>query len=439
MLRYASFMIGAIASLSIAVGISTGGNADDNQKSVAGKEPAAKGDIGKNPPRIMGPEELKNYDLSEIEETPPPELDADPTLEKPAVPQGASQKKRLGSGTKQTERAIPAALIWLANHQNSTDGSWSLEHYTANCKPGDKSCAGPANIRGADAGATAMGLLPFLAAGQTQKSKGPYKNHISRAIDWLIKNQKDDGNLAHGAQQMMYSHGLATIALSEDYSLSGEKRVGQAAQRAIDFIAKAENEKDGGWRYNPGDSGDTSVLGWQLSALKSAHMSGLTVPGDTFKGAKKFLDSVAVHNGIEYSYQPGAAAMPGMTAVGLLARQYLGAEHDSPMLAGGAKYLAKHLPDEETSNIYYWYYATQVLHNMPGKDWETWNGKMRDLLVRTQVRDDTCAKGSWDPAKDAWGRHGGRVMMTSFATLSLEVYYRYLPLYKPEAARAPTK
>ena len=56
---------------------------------------------------------------------------------------------------------------------------------------------------------------------------------------------------------------------------------------------------------------------------------------------------------------------------------------------------------------------------------------MRDLLVRTQVRNvDQCANGSWSPEKDTWGNHGGRVMTTSLCTLVLEVYYRYLPVFK---------
>jgi hypothetical protein len=29
-----------------------------------------------------------------------------------------------------------------------------------------------------------------------------------------------------------------------------------------------------------------------------------------------------------------------------------------------------------------------------------------------------------------WGNQGGRLMMTSLSALTLEVYYRYLPLYK---------
>ena len=40
--------------------------------------------------------------------------------------------------------------------------------------------------------------------------------------------------------------------------------------------------------------------------------------------------------------------------------------------------------------------------------------------------------GSWDPHKpepDAWGNQGGRLMVTSLSALTLEVYYRYLPIY----------
>ena len=129
-------------------------------------------------------------------------------------------------GTTSTERAVPAALVWLANHQ-MPDGSWSLQNYTQRCI--DKTCTGEGKGP-ADAGATAMGLLPFLAAGQTYKSKGPHKEHVCRGIDWLIAHQQPDGNLAKGASQMMYSHDLATIALAGAYELSGDKPVGRAAQ-----------------------------------------------------------------------------------------------------------------------------------------------------------------------------------------------------------------
>jgi hypothetical protein len=44
--------------------------------------------------------------------------------------------------------------------------------------------------------------------------------------------------------------------------------------------------------------------------------------------------------------------------------------------------------------------------------------------------------GSWDPDDSRWGRYGGRIYTTALATLTLEVYYRYLRLYD-EPARPP--
>jgi hypothetical protein len=338
-----------------------------------------------------------------------------------------------GGGSKESERAVVAALVWLANHQ-SIDGSWSLKNYTNRCVDGGRSCTGPGSVN-ADNGATAMGLLPFVAAGQSHKSKGNFREHIAKGLEWLLRHQQPNGNLAKGCDQMMYSHGLATTALAEAYGLSGDKAVGRAAQAGVNFILAAQNTADGGWRYNPKDPGDTSVVGWQVMALKSAQMAGLNVGGDAVRvGARKWLDLAAINDGIEYCYQPGNPSSNTMTAVGLLCRQHLGAKRDDPMLAGGVKYLLGHLPDEAIPNIYYWYYATPVVYNMGGHDWETWNGKMRDLLIRTQVRNaDQCANGSWAPEKDAWGKTGGRVMITSLSALTLEVYYRYLPPYQAQA------
>ena len=102
----------------------------------------------------------------------------------------------IGNATKRVERTITAALVWLANHQDY-DGHWSLKNYTQRCLRGDKTCTGTSDIQ-ADAGATAMGLLPFFAAGLTHKSAGPYKEHIAKGLEWLIKHQQPDGNLGKG-------------------------------------------------------------------------------------------------------------------------------------------------------------------------------------------------------------------------------------------------
>ena len=72
---------------------------------------------------------------------------------------------------------------------------------------------------------------------------------------------------------------------------------------------------------------------------------------------------------------------------------------------------------------------------MQGTDWDRWNREMRTVWIETQVREKkSCEFGSWDPeqpTKDVGHSDaGGRMMVTSFGLLTLEVYYRYLPLYK---------
>jgi hypothetical protein len=58
---------------------------------------------------------------------------------------------------------------------------------------------------------------------------------------------------------------------------------------------------------------------------------------------------------------------------------------------------------------------------------------MRKILIDSQDKAG-CAAGSWDPTSDHFGREAGRVFQTSLCCLTLEVYYRYLPLYKLDGA-----
>ncbi len=286
----------------------------------------------------------------------------------------------------------------------------------------------------ADAGATALALLPFLAAGQTHKTPGPYQKTIAKGIAWLVKHQRADGDLSMGASQPMYSHGLDTIVLCEAYGLSRDSAIGYAARKAVRFIERAQCPHTAGWRYRPGDPGDLSVTGWQIMALKSAQMAGLGDETAVLESTRKFLKSCATgrYGGL-FCYMPRREETAAMTAVGMLCTQYLGAHRADPALLEGKKFLLENLPDlENARDIYYWYYATQVMHNFLGPEWDTWNRRMRRILIQTQEKYG-CAMGSWSPTypvPDPWGAQGGRLYMTSLSALTLEVYYRYLPLFR---------
>ena len=189
----------------------------------------------------------------------------------------------------------------------------------------------------------------------------------------------------------------------------------------------------GGWRYNPGDLGDTSVLGWQMFALRSAHLAGLKVPDNAIQGAVAYLNRASADmGGTTYCYMPGGRVSSVMTAEALLIRMYVGWTPKMTSMRKGIALVSADLRKFQDRNIYYWYYATQLLHNIHGSEWKRWNARVRDELIRTQVTDKSCADGSWDPAvptPDRWGNSAGRHYQTTMSILTLEVYYRYLPLY----------
>ncbi len=333
-------------------------------------------------------------------------------------------------GTKNTEAAVAAALNWFYRHRNP-NGSWSLSRFASHCAGNPCTAPGTAD---SDTAATALALLPFLGAGETHKSKGPYQDSVKQALFFLMRRQMANGDLSAGSGNQMYAHALGTLALCEAYGMTKDQKVGDAAQKAIFFIEAAQNRATGGWRYVPGDptGGDTSVLGWQMMALRSAQLAGLAVNTLTMENAKRWLNSVSKGSmhGL-FAYQPYKNETPTMTAIGMLSWQYLGMRQDDPAMNEGKHFLLQHLPDNAERNTYYWYYATQAMHNMVGPSWDTWNRKMRRVLVDSQCREG-CASGSWDPAmptQDSWSEQGGRIVTTSFSTLTLEVYYRYLPLY----------
>ena len=98
-----------------------------------------------------------------------------------------------------------------------------------------------------------------------------------------------------------------------------------------------------------------------------------------------------------------------------------------------------------TPPMYFYYYATQIVHFYEGDEWKTWNegpkgadgtrkGGMRDWLVSIQIKKDGDNLGSFDPDADWFGRSCGRLGTTAMCILTLEVYYRHLPLYKRAGA-----
>ena len=332
---------------------------------------------------------------------------------------------RARGGSRETELAVRAALKWLSFAQ-SNDGRWDASQFgSGKPVPEDHDRRG-AGLN-ADTGITGLALLAFLGAGHTHLD-GEYAAVMQSGLDFLVREQRrrGDGAVVGNASSFaaMYCHGIATLALCEAWSLTGDDRLADPVRRAVAFTISAQNRVTGGWRYQPQQQGDTSQLGWQLMALTSAYYARLDVPDETWKRAGYFLNSVArgSHGGLA-TYRPGEARpSAAMTAESMLCRLFLQTPPDHPLIQEAANYVANDLPGNGRVNYYYWYYGTLALYHLQDDRWTRWNAAVKRTLVQRQARD-----GSWN-ADSAWGPSGGRVYSTALCALTLEVYYRYRPL-----------
>ncbi len=356
----------------------------------------------------------------------------------------------LSKSGPQTEQAIESGLAFLIRNQHA-DGHWSLLGF-------DDGHSLQQFQMDSDTAATGLALLAFQGAGYNHR-EFKYADRVNRAVAWLVSHQRADGNLYVGSDKVsdgncqLYSHGIATLALTEAFGMTQDSAIRDAAQKSVDFIVNTQDPIRGGWRYFSETalrSTDTSVTGWMVMALHSARLAGLDVDSKVWSGVDDWLDIARVPDAeFQFVYDPHIKddsdgkmvrshlrrAANSTTAIGLLMRMYTGWDRADPRLLEGANVLLKQLPTEFNSELrdtYYWYYATQVLRHIDGPQWQKWNQALHPLLLSTQVPDGELA-GSWNPftpVEDKWGKYGGRLYLTTLNLLSLEVDYRLLPLYE---------
>ena len=315
-------------------------------------------------------------------------------------------------GSKKSEAAVARALKYLAGHQKK-DGRWSQ-------------LGGSSPAQQVETGVTGLVLLSFMGSDHTSHKDGPYRQAVKRGLDFLVSQQKPDGDLR--GRGRMYAQAIATLALAEAAIMTGDATYRQAAAKGAAFIVKAQNPQTGGWRYVPGQAGDTSVVGWQVMALRSVERLGYKFPDRTRQGAARWLDYVSRSRHRMIAGYTNASPRPSMTAEAFYTRILLGQKLSPEQVKEGCDYLLANPPDKGPKNYYYWYYASLALMQVQNDAWTKWNAKMRDLLIRQQ-RTTGPHSGSWD-ATSHYGRRAGILYTTALSTLTLEVYYRYLPMYK---------
>lgn len=386
----------------------------------------------------------------------------------------AAKKKALHEfgGTRKTEQAVADGLAWLAAHQQS-DGMWNRTGFQRECPPGDR-CSQPAidfESRDANVGLTALVTLAYLGAGYTHED-GKYAQCLSRAFSYILAQQTSTGSFSGGSGYQMYCDAICTIAIAECYGLTKDDVLRHPLERAIKHLARAQ-QPEGGWDYTDRltHRNDTSITGWCVMAIKSAQAAGIDVPLETRLNVIRHFDRATEPDGrVWYAdkrdnpkRRKGRLLIkrrygPAMTAVGLFTRSVLGFRMDDRFARRQIDRLLTDLPDLEKfqdpkgdglHSEYYWYYGSLALFHIGGDPWKQWNRALRNTVLEYQERPTTPkgrrkhSYGSW-PAYGRgwgkWGRTGGRIYSTAINTLTLEVYYRYLPAYlAPRGIIAPNE
>ncbi|MFC1582352.1 hypothetical protein ACFL4W_02315, partial [Planctomycetota bacterium] len=284
--------------------------------------------------------------------------------------------------------------------------------------------------------ATGFALLCFLGAGHTHKA-GKFRQQVANGLAYMEAAQGDDGAFSSNN----YVHAIATMSIAEAYGMTKSANLKEMAQKAVNVMLSRQNEYLG-WTYgNPATRNDTSVTGWQVMALKSAKSSGLDI-GNGFEGAKQHFEKVTpeiqgdsdpmLSDLVAYTYytdkdEPGHRNKR-LTAICLLGRVFMGQDTKGRVLRAHGNKMLEYLPGGYDSGKFYeWYYTTLAMFQMGGEYWKKWNVALKKVLCDNQNMGG-CEDGSWDPTTDFSCQRGGRVFTTATGCLSLEVYYRYLPV-----------
>ncbi|RMD74245.1 MAG: hypothetical protein D6820_17090 [Lentisphaerae bacterium] len=295
---------------------------------------------------------------------------------------------------------------------------------------------------------TALTIMAMLAVGHLPDEPTPYGKAITRALQFVLRDDRTDNFGYYGGVDgsRMYGHAIVTLMLAEIAGMihdpAIEYQVHQKLDKAVKLILWAQKRKNkkqrqhfGGWRYLPTSSdSDLSVTIWQLMALRAAKNAGLPLPRQAITDALAYVrltyysprnnDGSPTKLNSACSYQPGKKPSYASASAGLLALQLCGL-FDAPEVQGTARWLnALKLQYNHSYFFYGTYYYSQAMYQMGGSyATQAWQN-ITAILFPRQRKD-----GSW-LAAGGQERQVGAVYATAMAVLALSVKYHYLPIYQ---------
>jgi hypothetical protein len=252
----------------------------------------------------------------------------------------------------------------------------------------------------------ALYLLSLLGAGHTHRH-GKFKRTVKALLKSLMEGQDENGFFGGAPPGLAgVTHALATQAWAEAYGLSGRTPLLESITRkSVKALLSLQTESGGFTRYH-GAPADTVATTFAVLALKSAKLSGITVPRKSFERAMAFFNACAgdVPGSMGLYRRPGNRDEWDLTSIAgaAIARIFVLGNRTSrsPASLGAAAIICNNLPNvtgsEYHRNTTYLYFANLAMFQMGGRWWKTWNPALKNFLVPTQLRKGEW-NGTWDP------------------------------------------
>jgi hypothetical protein len=328
---------------------------------------------------------------------------------------------------KREETALKA-LRWLAAHQ-CRDGGWNFDHGRDNGHVGPVRNAGRNKSRTL---ATAVCLTGFLSSGQTHK-EGKFREVVGQGLKFLqAQRAKWEGVGAdlRGEEGDVGCQAWATLALCEAYAMTMDKGLERPAQEAVQVLELMRDPHGGGWGKEPRKPGDMLTTARAIQALKSAHLTYLTISPPAPAGGVRFLDSVQTDDGTHYGLTKQGDGRAATHAAGIVCRAHLGWWRDRTATVDRClEELCQRGPQPDLD---FNDYASCALLMRGKKSGLEFQQMLRECLIDSQVSTGEAAGelGSWATPGHAYSESGGRLYETA-TNLSLMVRRYRLPLFQP--------
>jgi hypothetical protein len=318
---------------------------------------------------------------------------ADASAQEPAA------KTTSSSLDRKAEIAIEKGLNYLERTQNE-EGSWGGENRI---------------------GITALALIAFMIDGNFPGEE-PYGKCMEKGVDVLLKENKMGMKGYMGTN--MYSHGLATLALSELWGQTDrDDEIREALRAAVDVILRAQSEA-GGWRYDPvPSSADVSVTAMQLVALASARQAGILVPNTTIDRAIRFVKMCREETSGGFTYMAGRGDPAVARSAAAVFSLMMCGEHESRYVTDGIAYLMRTATQAELHYFCYaHYYLALVMYVSSEENHKKWRPIAQKTFLELQ-------------GEDGGFTHGGRgerdaAYRTAMSIIVLGIPKGFVPAYQ---------